>query len=54
MTPPLRYRVVPGVAGIAADLLETQQRGLVFACILGLLVANGIWNVWELARASVG
>jgi hypothetical protein len=42
------------VAGIAADLLETQQRGLVLACILGLLVANGVWNVWELARASVG
>ena len=41
------------VAGIAADLLETQQRGLVFACILGLLVANGVWNVWELARASI-
>jgi hypothetical protein len=40
------------VAGIAADLLETQQRSLVLSCILGLLVANGVWNVWELARAS--
>jgi len=42
------------VAGVAADLLETRQRGLVLSCILGLLVANGVWNVWELARASVG
>lgn len=42
------------VAGIAADLLETQQRGLVLACILGLLLANGVWTVWELTRASIG
>ncbi len=42
------------VAGIAADLLETQQRSLVLACILGLLVANGVWNVWELVRVSAG
>jgi len=40
------------VAGITADLLETPQRSLVLSCILGLLVANGIWNLWELARAS--
>src|ERR1051325_2740877 len=42
------------VAGITADLLETPQRNLVLSCILGLLVANGIWNLWELARASAG
>ena len=42
------------VAGIAADLLETPQRSLVLSCILGLLVANGVWNLWELARASAG
>ena len=42
------------VAGITADLLETPQRNLVFSCILGLLVANGIWNLWELTRASAG
>jgi len=42
------------VAGIAADLLETPQRNLVLSCILGLLVANGVWNLWELARASAG
>jgi hypothetical protein len=39
------------IAGIAADLLETPLRGLVLSCVLGLLVANGLWNVWELARA---
>jgi len=42
------------LAGIAADLLETSQRHLVLACILGLLLANGVWNIWELARASAG
>ncbi|HSS97192.1 MAG TPA: hypothetical protein VLK33_09185, partial [Terriglobales bacterium] len=42
------------VAGITADLLETPQRNLVLSCVLGLLVANGIWNLWELARASAG
>ena len=42
------------VAGITADLLETPQRNLVLSCVLGLLLANGIWNLWELARASAG
>ena len=42
------------VAGIAADLLETPQRSLVFACVLGLVLANGAWNVWELVRSSTG
>jgi hypothetical protein len=42
------------VAGITADLLETPQRNVVLSCIFGLLVANGIWNLWELARASAG
>jgi hypothetical protein len=42
------------VAGIAADLLETSQRSLVLACLLGLLFANGIWNLWELVRSSAG
>jgi len=40
------------IAGIAADLLETPQRGLVFSCVLGLLAANGVWNIWELVRAG--
>jgi hypothetical protein len=39
------------VAGILSDLLETRHRSLVLACLWGLLVASGLWNVWELARA---
>ena len=39
------------VAGILSDLLETRQRSLVLACLWGLLVASGLWNIWELARA---
>lgn len=38
------------VAGVSADLLETRYRSLVLACVWGLLVAQAIWNVWELAR----
>ena len=38
------------VAGIAADLLETRQRQIAMAAILGLLVASAAWNLWELAR----
>jgi hypothetical protein len=40
------------VAGIAADLLETRQRDLVKACVWGLLVANALWNLAELARVG--
>jgi hypothetical protein len=40
------------VAGIAADLLETRQRELVTACLWGLLVANALWNLAELARVG--
>jgi hypothetical protein len=40
------------VAGIAADLLETQRRDLIKACIWGLLVANALWNLAELARVG--
>jgi hypothetical protein len=39
------------VAGISADLLETRYRNLVLACLSGLLIANAIWNLAELARA---
>jgi hypothetical protein len=39
------------VAGISADLLETRYRNLVLACLWGLLIANAIWNLAELARA---
>ena len=38
------------LAGIAADLLETKSRELVTAVLLGLLAANGLWNVLGLAR----
>jgi hypothetical protein len=40
------------VAGIAADLLETRQRDLVIACVCGLLLANALWNLVELARMA--
>ena len=40
------------IAGIAADLLETRYRPLIASCLLGLLVANALWNVWELARVG--
>jgi hypothetical protein len=42
------------VAGIGADLLETRQREAVMACIWGLLVANALWNLMELARVGRG
>jgi hypothetical protein len=38
------------VAGIAADLLETKFSELVAAVLVGLLAANGLWNVMGLAR----
>ncbi len=38
------------VAGIAADLLETRHHDLVLACVWGLLLANALWNLTELAR----
>ena len=40
------------VAGIAADLLETRHRDLVKPCVWGLLVANALWNLEELARVG--
>jgi hypothetical protein len=40
------------VAGIAADLLETHWRDLVMACVWGLLIANALWNLAELARVG--
>ena len=42
------------VAGISSDLLESSARSLVLACLWGLLTANGLWNLWELARAGRG
>jgi hypothetical protein len=40
------------VAGIAADLLETPHHDLVKACVWGLLLANALWNLAELARVG--
>jgi hypothetical protein len=40
------------VAGIAADLLETRRRDLAMACVWGLLLANALWNLAELARVG--
>ncbi len=40
------------VAGIAADLLETRSHDLVMACVWGLLLANALWNLAELARVG--
>jgi len=42
------------VSGVAADLLETQQRAIVTACILGLLAANAVWNLVALSRVGRG
>jgi len=42
------------VAGVAADLLETRQRALVQACVWGLLIANALWNLAELAHVGRG
>jgi len=39
------------VAGVFADLLETQQRILVTAALCGLLGASAIWNLLQLWRA---
>jgi hypothetical protein len=40
------------VAGIAADLLETKYREWVQASVWGLLAANALWNLAELARVG--
>lgn len=42
------------ISGMAADLLETRYRALVMACIWGLLAANALWNLTELARVGRG
>ena len=42
------------VAGIYADLLETRRKSLVLTCVVSLLAANGVWNIWELLHAGHG
>ncbi|HKN36959.1 MAG TPA: hypothetical protein VJX16_27250 [Terriglobales bacterium] len=41
------------VSGIVADLLETPQQSLVLACISGLLAANAIFSLMELAQGRL-
>jgi hypothetical protein len=41
------------VAGISADLLESKQRTLVMASVLGLLFAYAFWSLSELARVGL-
>lgn len=38
------------VAGVFTDLLETRWRTVIAACVWGLLGANALWNLLELAR----
>jgi hypothetical protein len=42
------------VAGALADLMETRQRWLVRAGVLGLMVAYAVWGLVNLARVQVG
>jgi hypothetical protein len=42
------------VAGISADLLESEYRILGLTCVWTLLVASALWNFAELARISRG
>ena len=42
------------IAGVAADLLETRQRALAAACVWGLLAADALWNLVQLARLGRG
>jgi len=40
------------VAGICADLLETQHRSLVLACVFGLLAAYAVWSLSQLVTVG--
>jgi len=42
------------IAGVAADLLETRQNSLAGACVWGLLAADALWNLLQLARVGRG
>jgi len=42
------------VSGIIADLMETHQHALVMACVWGLLAANALLNLTQLARVGRG
>ncbi len=40
------------IAGIAADLLETEHGSLVAACVWGLIAVDVLWNLLQLARVG--
>jgi hypothetical protein len=42
------------VSGVLADLLETRQRSLVMACVVGMIAAYVIWSVVNLAQVPQG
>jgi len=42
------------IAGVAADLLETPQGSIASACVWGLLAAEALWNLMQLARVGRG
>lgn len=42
------------VSGVLADLLETRQRPLVMACVVGMIAAYVIWSVVNLAQVPQG
>lgn len=41
------------VSGICVDLLESNQRTLVAACVWGVLLALAMWNLWQVAAVPV-
>ncbi|HEY6763711.1 MAG TPA: hypothetical protein VI386_02990 [Candidatus Sulfotelmatobacter sp.] len=42
------------VAGVVADLMETQYRHLVNACVSGMLAAYALWSLYALAHVPSG
>jgi hypothetical protein len=42
------------VSGVLADLMETRHRPLVTACIIGIMLANTLWSLLNLARVPQG
>lgn len=42
------------VSGVLADLLETRQRPLVMACVVGMMSAYVIWSLVNLAQVPQG
>ncbi len=42
------------VSGVIADLLETSNRSLVMACVVGIMAAYVVWSVVNLAHVPLG